>query len=86
MLFKIDCRFSQSDRPSGKCLEICTEQMSDEVKHWAVGFQMILNQFKDVLSNNGVVAFRFGRKAFRSPPAMKLSKWSKQQSSSWNRC
>lgn len=30
------------------------EQMSDEVKHWAVGFQMILNQFKDVLTNNGV--------------------------------
>lgn len=31
-----------------------TQQMSDEVKHWALGFQMILSQFKDVLSNNGV--------------------------------
>ncbi len=34
-----------------------TQQASDEVKHWAFGFQMILNQFKDVLTNNGVVAF-----------------------------
>lgn len=33
------------------------QQMSDEVKHWAVGFQMILTQFKDVLSNNGVIPF-----------------------------
>lgn len=30
------------------------QQMSDEVKHWAIGFQMILSQFKDVLANNGV--------------------------------
>lgn len=34
-----------------------TEQASDEVKHWAFGFNMILNQFKEVLSNNGVVSF-----------------------------
>lgn len=34
-----------------------TQQMSDEVKHWAVGFQMILTQFKDVLTNNGVAPF-----------------------------
>lgn len=33
------------------------QQMSDEVKHWALGFQMILAQFKDVLSNNGVTSF-----------------------------
>ena len=33
-----------------------TQQMSDDVKHWAFGFQMILTQFKDVLANNGVVA------------------------------
>lgn len=33
------------------------QQMSDDVKHWAVGFQMILSQFKDVLSNNGVSSF-----------------------------
>jgi molecular chaperone GrpE len=34
-----------------------TQQMSDEVKHWAIGFQMILSQFKDVLTNNGVAPF-----------------------------
>lgn len=34
-----------------------TQQMSEEVKHWAIGFQMILTQFKDVLTNNGVVPF-----------------------------
>lgn len=32
-------------------------QASDDVKHWALGFQMILNQFKDALTSNGVVAF-----------------------------
>lgn len=34
-----------------------TQQMSDEVKHWAIGFQMILTQFKDVLAANGVAPF-----------------------------
>jgi molecular chaperone GrpE len=34
-----------------------TQQMSDEVKRWALGFQMILTQFKDVLSDNGVSSF-----------------------------
>jgi molecular chaperone GrpE len=34
-----------------------TQQMSEEIKHWAFGFQMILNQFKEVLTNNGVVPF-----------------------------
>jgi len=34
-----------------------TEQMSDDVKHWAVGFQMILTQFKDILAENGVTPF-----------------------------
>jgi molecular chaperone GrpE len=33
------------------------DQMSGDVKNWALGFQMILNQFKDVLSSNGVTAF-----------------------------
>ncbi len=33
-----------------------TQDASPEVKHWALGFQMILNQFKDVLVNNGVKA------------------------------
>jgi molecular chaperone GrpE len=31
-----------------------TKDASSEVKHWALGFQMILNQFKDVLASNGV--------------------------------
>ncbi len=31
--------------------------MSDEVKTWASGFQMILSQFKDILHNHGIVAF-----------------------------
>ncbi len=34
-----------------------TLNMSDEVKNWATGFQMILNQFKDVLTGHGVVPF-----------------------------
>lgn len=34
-----------------------TQDQSDEVKHWALGFQMILTQFKDVLANNGVKPF-----------------------------
>lgn len=32
------------------------QDMSDEVKNWAYGFQMILAQFKDVLSQNGIQA------------------------------
>ncbi|MCB1114743.1 MAG: nucleotide exchange factor GrpE [Chlamydiia bacterium] len=31
-----------------------TDNMSEEVKHWGVGFKMILTQFKDVLKENGV--------------------------------
>lgn len=33
------------------------DKMSDEVKNWAIGFEMILTQFKEVLTENGVVAF-----------------------------
>lgn len=33
------------------------DKMSDEVKQWSIGFKMILSQFKDVLSNNGVQNF-----------------------------
>ena len=33
------------------------DSMSGEVKNWALGFQMILAQFKDVLSQNGVAPF-----------------------------
>lgn len=35
-----------------------TQNMSDEVKHWALGFKMILEQFKNVLSDNGVKEFQ----------------------------
>jgi molecular chaperone GrpE len=41
-----------------------TGQMSEDVKHWATGFQMILSQFKDVLSNNGVTPFASEGKHF----------------------
>lgn len=34
-----------------------TDQASPDVKHWAVGFQMILTQFKDVLAANGISSF-----------------------------
>ncbi len=33
------------------------KDMSDEVKNWAIGFQMILTQFKDILTANGVTPF-----------------------------
>ncbi len=32
-------------------------QMSEEVRQWASGFQMIVEQFKDVLANHGVTPF-----------------------------
>lgn len=35
-----------------------TENLSPEMRNWAQGFTMILGQFKDVLSDNGVVPFR----------------------------
>jgi len=34
-----------------------TEQMSEDVKNWAKGFEMILSQFKEVLSNHNIVSF-----------------------------
>lgn len=34
-----------------------TENMSEETKNWAIGFEMILNQFKDVLSYHNVKPF-----------------------------
>lgn len=33
------------------------DQASGEVRQWAMGFQMILAQFKDVLTQNGVAPF-----------------------------
>jgi molecular chaperone GrpE len=32
-------------------------ESSAEVKNWAIGFQMILSQLKDILHNHGIVAF-----------------------------
>jgi molecular chaperone GrpE len=34
-----------------------SQQMSEETKRWAVGFQMILSQFKELLQQYGVSAF-----------------------------
>jgi molecular chaperone GrpE len=34
-----------------------TDKMSQETKNWALGFQMILTQFKDLLVSNGVEPF-----------------------------
>ncbi|MBI2742913.1 MAG: nucleotide exchange factor GrpE [Chlamydiales bacterium] len=34
-----------------------TDKMSDETKKWAVGFQMILGQFKELLTANNVQPF-----------------------------
>jgi len=33
------------------------QDMSEEVRNWAFGFQMIMTQFKDVLAENGVYPF-----------------------------
>lgn len=33
------------------------DQMSEEVRNWAMGFEMILSQFKDVLTQHGVKPF-----------------------------
>lgn len=35
-----------------------TAQLSDEMRNWAQGFQMILEQFKDVLSNHGITPYQ----------------------------
>ena len=40
------------------------EKMSDEVKNWAIGFQMILTDFKNVFVDHGVVAFESKGKTF----------------------
>jgi len=40
------------------------ESMSDEVRNWAIGFEMILGQFKQVLTNHGVLPFESISKPF----------------------
>ena len=34
-----------------------TDQMSQETRNWAIGFNMLLAQFKDVLNTHGVTSF-----------------------------
>ncbi len=34
-----------------------TDQMSEETRNWAIGFNMLLAQFKDVLTSHGVTSF-----------------------------
>lgn len=40
------------------------ESMNDEVKNWAVGFEMILQQLRSVLSNHGVAEYEVMGKPF----------------------
>jgi molecular chaperone GrpE len=40
------------------------ESMSDEVRNWAVGFEMLLNQFKQILVNHGVEEYHSVGKRF----------------------
>lgn len=40
------------------------KEMSDEIKQWAFGFEMILTQFRDALASSGIVTFESMGKAF----------------------
>jgi molecular chaperone GrpE len=40
------------------------ESMSGEIKNWAIGFEMILSQFKQVLSDQGITEFESVGKNF----------------------
>ncbi len=46
-----------------QALELASN-MSQDVKNWAVGFQMILSQFKQVLQDNHVVSFKSEGESF----------------------
>ncbi|MFT4554071.1 MAG: molecular chaperone GrpE [Chlamydiales bacterium] len=35
----------------------CGDKASDEVRNWAMGFKMILDQFKEILTNHDVLSF-----------------------------
>ena len=41
-----------------------TDSLSDEMKNWAVGFKMILEQFKSALENHGITSYESVGKAF----------------------
>jgi len=34
-----------------------TDQMSEDTRNWAKGFEMILSQFKEILSNHNITSF-----------------------------
>ena len=40
------------------------EAMNDDVKNWAIGFEMILSELKNVLSSHGVIAYEVMGKNF----------------------
>ncbi|NGX38955.1 MAG: Protein GrpE [Chlamydiae bacterium] len=40
------------------------DQMSEDTRNWAKGFDMILSQFKEILGNHNVVAFHSQGEAF----------------------
>jgi molecular chaperone GrpE len=41
-----------------------TDQMSEETRNWAIGFNMLLSQFKEVLNSHGVISFHSEGVAF----------------------
>ena len=41
-----------------------TKQMNEETRNWAKGFEMILSQFKEILSNHNIVAFHSTNELF----------------------
>lgn len=40
------------------------KEMSEEIKQWAFGFEMIVTQFKEALASNGILAFESVGKVF----------------------
>ncbi len=41
-----------------------TDNLSEEMQNWAIGFKMILNQFKSALENHGIVSYESKGKPF----------------------
>lgn len=41
-----------------------TDNLSEEMQNWAIGFKMILNQFKSGLENHGIVSYESKGKPF----------------------
>jgi len=60
--FALDNAFAEILTPIDNfenALNIATQgdQISPDVKNWALGFQMILSQFKEMLAENGITSF-----------------------------